>query len=111
MELPKEADGRQRVEGLEGGAQGNGRHSWDYPGPGAASLSLLFQFKLQKSLGLCMLVLSPDEETGFTEANSWTKVLQLLSEVPENLVSEADPELSAQISELGPTFVLNERRP
>lgn len=58
-----------------------------------------------------MLLLSPDEEMGYTEANSWTKVLQLLSEVSENRVSEADPELSAQISELEPTFVLNERRP
>lgn len=58
-----------------------------------------------------MLFLSPDEETGYTEANSWTKVLQLLSEASQNRVSEADPELSAQISELGSTFVLNEPRP
>lgn len=57
------------------------KHSWDYPVPGAASLSLLFQFKPQKSPELHMLFLSPDEEMGYTEANSWTKVLQLLSEV------------------------------
>lgn len=58
-----------------------------------------------------MLLLPPDGETGYTEANSWTTVLQLLSEASGNRVSEADPELSAQISELRPTFVLDEHRP
>lgn len=45
-----------------------------------------------------MLLLSPDEETGYTKAKSWTKVLQLVSEDSGNRIFEADPELSAQIS-------------
>lgn len=55
-------------------------------------------FLPQKSPGLCMLLLSPDEETGYTKAKSWTKVLQLVSEDSGNRIFEADPELSAQIS-------------
>lgn len=58
-----------------------------------------------------MLLLSPDEKMRYTEANSWIEVLQLVSDVSGNCVSDADPEHSTQISEPLSIFVLNEYCP
>lgn len=48
MEVPQEAGGIKRVEGLRGGVSGIERHSWEYLGPGATIPSLHFPFKPQK---------------------------------------------------------------